>query len=64
MVLARLFMGANFSGFNGIVLSRVGRDARGDFVNLQDLPAQSSKMLIDIGFTCVFIGVSVRACAV
>ena len=30
------------------------------FVNLKDLPAQSSKMLIGIGFACVraFIGVS------
>jgi hypothetical protein len=26
----------------------------GDFVNLEDLPAQSSKMLIRVGFACVY----------
>jgi hypothetical protein len=37
------------------------RDARGDFVNLEDLSVQSPKMLLGVGFTRVFIEVSVRA---
>jgi hypothetical protein len=31
------------------------RGACGDFVNLEDLPAQSSKMLIGVGFACVYL---------
>jgi hypothetical protein len=50
---------ANLSRFNVFVLSVVGdarrqRDACGDFVNLEDLPAQSSKMFLEVGFTCVY----------
>jgi hypothetical protein len=26
----------------------------GDFVNLEDSPAQSSKMLLGVGFACVY----------
>ena len=33
--------------------SRRQRDVCGDFVNLEDLPAQSSKMLIRVGFAYV-----------
>jgi hypothetical protein len=43
------------------VLSVVGdvpvgseRGACGDFVNLEDLPAKSSKMLLGVGFACVY----------
>ncbi|TVU46182.1 hypothetical protein EJB05_05701 [Eragrostis curvula] len=45
-------MGANFLGFSGICAfsdrrrGRRQRGASGDFVNLEDLSAQSSKMLI------------------
>ncbi len=69
-------MGANFPGFNGVVLSVVGDvpvdsetpvvtssdvpvDSEAPVVtssispSLQDLPAQSSKMLIGVGFACV-----------
>jgi hypothetical protein len=52
-------MRANFSGVNGVCAfsgrrrSRRQRGACGDFVNLEDLPAQSSKMLL---------GVWLRAC--
>jgi hypothetical protein len=53
-------MGANFSGFNGVCAfsdmrrTRRQRGACGDFVNLEDLPAQSSKMLLWVGFECVY----------
>ena len=47
-------MGVNILGFNGFVHSVVGDvpvdSACGDFINLEDLPAQSSKMLIGVGF--------------
>ena len=52
-------MGANFLGFNDISAfsgrrrGRRQRGASGDFVNLEDLPAQSSKMLIGVGFAYV-----------
>jgi hypothetical protein len=53
-------VGENFSGFNGIFAfsgrrhSRRQRGACGDFVNLEDLLAQSSKMLLGVGFACVY----------
>ena len=52
-------------GFNGIVLPVIGdilvdRRDYGEFVNLEDLSAQSPKMLIGAGFPYVFIGVSMR----
>ena len=58
-------MGANILEFNGVVHSVVGdipvgseTSVCGDFVNLEDLPAQFSKMLIGVGFCVrVFIGV-------
>jgi hypothetical protein len=64
----RLLVGANFSRFNGVCAFsgrrhyRRQRVACGDFVNLEDLPAQSSKMLLG-GRVCVrvFIEMSVRA---
>jgi hypothetical protein len=34
--------------------SRRQRCVCGDFVNLEDLPAQSSKMLLRVGFACVY----------
>ena len=34
----------------------------GDFINLEDLPAQSLKVLIGVDCVCVFIEVSVRVC--
>ena len=52
-------MGANILGFNGVVHSVVGDipvDSEApmcDFVNLEDLPVQSSKMLIRIRFAYV-----------
>jgi len=36
--------------FNGRRRFRQQRGACGDFVNIEDLPAQSSKMLIGVGF--------------
>jgi hypothetical protein len=39
--------------FSGRRYSHRQRCVYGDFVNLKDLPAQSSKMLIDVGFACV-----------
>ena len=56
-------MGANILEFNSVVLSIVSdiprrqRDAYGDFINLENLPSQSSKILIE-GRVCVhvFIG--------
>jgi hypothetical protein len=54
----RLPVGANFSGFNGVCAfsgrrhSRRQRGACGDFANLEELPAQSSKMLLGVGFAC------------
>jgi hypothetical protein len=49
-------MGANLSGFNVFVLSMVGdisvdseASIYGDFNNLEDLPGQSSKMLLGVG---------------
>jgi hypothetical protein len=56
-----------FSGFNGVCGFSGGRRSRrqrgvcGDFVDIEDLPAQSSKMFVGVGFTCVFIGMSVCA---
>jgi hypothetical protein len=52
MSWVRLPVGMNFSGFNGVCAfsgrrrSRRQRGAYGDFVSLEDLPAQSSKMLL------------------
>jgi hypothetical protein len=52
--------GSDFSGFNGVCAfsgrrrSRRRRGACGDFVNLEDLPVQSSKMLLGVGFACVY----------
>ena len=53
-------MGVNFSGFNGFMLSVVGDvtvDSEAPVVTSSisriDLLAQSSKMLIGIGFACV-----------
>jgi hypothetical protein len=40
--------------------SSMQQRACGDFVNLEDLSAQSSKILLEVGFACVFIGVCVR----
>jgi hypothetical protein len=48
-------VGANFLEFNGVALSVVG-DVPIDsevFINLKDLSAHSSKMLIKIGFADV-----------
>jgi hypothetical protein len=51
-----LSMARNLSGFNGVCFfsgrrrSCCQRGACGDFVNLEDLPAQSSKMLLGVGF--------------
>ena len=53
-------MGANFSGFNGFVLSVVG-DVPVDseapmmtsLISRMDLPTQYSKMLIGVAFACV-----------
>ena len=47
--------------FNGRRHFRRQRDVCGDFVNLEDLLAQSSKMLIRVGFAYVCLWVSVRA---
>jgi hypothetical protein len=55
MYWIRLLMGANFLEFNGVALSVVG-DVPIDsevFINLKDLSAHSSKMLIKIGFADV-----------
>jgi hypothetical protein len=58
-VLVRLPVRANFSGFNNVCAfsgrrrSRRQRDACGDFINLENLPAQSSKMIIRVEFACV-----------
>ena len=52
-------MGANILGFNGVVHSVVGdipvdsETSMCDFVNLENLPAQSSKMLVGIVFAYV-----------
>ena len=52
-------MGANILRFNGVCefsgrrRSRRQRGACGDFVNIEDLLAQSSKMLIGVGFAYV-----------
>jgi hypothetical protein len=49
-------VGANFSEFNGACAFRGRRRFRrqrgvcGDFVNLEDLPTRSSKMLLGVGF--------------
>jgi hypothetical protein len=59
-VLGSTLCGSEFSGFNGVCAfsgrrrSRRQRDACGDFVNLEDLPAQSSKMLLGVWFACVY----------
>ena len=53
-------MRANILKFNVVVLSMIGDVARrqrgtcDDFVNLDDLPAQSLKMLIGIWFAYVY----------
>jgi hypothetical protein len=63
-------VGVNFSGFNSVCAfsgrrrSRRHRGACGDFVNLEDSPAQFLKMLLGVGFACVFIGMSVGALSV
>jgi hypothetical protein len=41
-----------------VVFLVIGDDCD-DFVSLENLPAQSLKMLIDLGFMCVLIGVNV-----
>ena len=57
-------MGANFLGFNGVCAfngsrrSRRQRSVCGDFVNLEDLPAQ----FLRLSFSEVLIGVGLRAC--
>ena len=53
MFWVRLLMKASFLGFNSVVHVMVGdwkRGNYGDFVNLKDLPAQSLKLLIRVGF--------------
>ena len=54
----RLSIETNILGFNDIVHSVVGDvpvdSACGDFINLEDLPAQSSKMLTGVGFAYVY----------
>jgi hypothetical protein len=63
----RLLVCVNFPGFNGVCAfsgrrrSRRQRGACGEFVNLEDLPVQSSKMGLRVGFARVFIGISVHA---
>ena len=60
-VLSSTSHGSEYS-WSGRRRSRRQRGACGDFVNFEDLPAQSSKMLIGVGLrTCVHRGVSVRA---
>jgi hypothetical protein len=60
-------VGANLSRYNGVCAfsgrrcSRRQWGARGDFVNLEDLSFQSSKMFLRVGFACVFIGMNIRA---
>jgi hypothetical protein len=60
-------VGANLSRYNGVCAfsgrrcSRRQWGARGDFVNLEDLSSQSSKMFLRVGFACVFIGMNIRA---
>ena len=57
--LGRLLMGANILKFNGIVHLVVGdvsvdsEGVCGDFVNFENLPVQSSKMLIRVEFVYV-----------
>ena len=50
-------MRANILEFNDVVFSRLHsrqqRDAYGDFVNSEDSPVQSLKMLIGLGFAYV-----------
>jgi hypothetical protein len=59
-VLSSTPVRANFSGFNGVCAfsgrrrSRRQRGACGDFVNLEDFPAQSLKMLLGVGFARVY----------
>jgi hypothetical protein len=51
-------MRANITGFNNIMCPVVGdvpvntETPVGDFINLKDLPVQSSKMLIEVLFGC------------
>jgi len=53
-------MEANVPGFNSVCAfsgrrcSRRQQGAYVDFVNIEDLLAQSSKMLIWVGFACVY----------
>jgi hypothetical protein len=66
-VLGSTPRGANFSGFNGVCAFsgfRRQRGACGDFVNLEDLLAQSSKMLLGVEFACVCIHRDECACVV
>lgn len=39
-------------GFNVLFLVTVPVDTYDDFINLKDLPAQSLKMLVRVGFGC------------
>ncbi|KAL6598793.1 hypothetical protein ACP70R_046053 [Stipagrostis hirtigluma subsp. patula] len=58
-VLGSTSRGSEFSriyrhcAFSGRRRARRQRGASGDFVNIEDLPAQSSKMLIGVGFAHV-----------
>ena len=60
-------MGANFLGFNGVCAFsgmrrfRRQQSACGDFVNLENLPAQSLGGAHRGSVACVFIVMSVRA---
>ena len=59
-------MGVNILEFNSVILSVVDSHRQlgdcSDFVNFEDLPAHSSKILIGIGFAyvCSYIAESVR----
>ena len=59
-------MGVNILEFNSVILSVVDSHRQlgdcSDFVNFEDLPTHSSKMLIEIGFAyvCSYIAESVR----
>jgi hypothetical protein len=60
-VLGSIPRGSEFPGFNSVCAFSGRRrfcrqrDACGDFVNLKDLPAQSSKMLLGVGFAWVIL---------
>ena len=53
-VLGSISVEANILKFSGIVLSRRQRGSCGDFINLKDLPTQSSKMLVEIEFVKLY----------